>query len=134
MMSTFQKLVAHMRNFIQFRFYMGLIDNIVAKCKYIWYHQHLLSYITTLVSSLFPYLLTPLCTSPLTSSLLAPLLLSLPASLLLPFCAISLHVLSPADVATLVGYTVVSQPFLDLTTPKYLNSTHDQRLRVRIPC
>ena len=35
-----------------------------------------------------------------------------------------------ADIATLVGYTVVSKPFIDLTTPKYLNSTHSQRLEV----
>lgn len=35
-----------------------------------------------------------------------------------------------ADVATLVGYTVVSKPFLDLDNPKYLNSTHGQRLEV----
>jgi len=63
LLSTFKKLVNHIRNFIQFRFYMGLVDNIVAKY-----------------------------------------------------------------IATLVGYTVVSRPFIDLTTPKYLNSTHSQRL------
>ena len=33
LLSTFKKLVNHIRNFIQFRFYMGLVDNIVAKCK-----------------------------------------------------------------------------------------------------
>ncbi|XP_067934177.1 ATP-binding cassette sub-family D member 3-like [Watersipora subatra] len=63
LLSTFGRLVDHVRGFIQFRFYMGLIDNIIAKY-----------------------------------------------------------------VATLVGYTVVSRPFLDLSNPKYLNSSHGQRL------
>ena len=36
------------------------------------------------------------------------------------------------DVATLVGYTVVSRPFLDLSNPKYLNSSHGQRLEVTL--
>jgi ATP-binding cassette, subfamily D (ALD), member 3 len=30
---SFNKLVNHFRNFIMFRFSMGFIDNIVAKCK-----------------------------------------------------------------------------------------------------
>lgn len=30
---SFDKLVNHLRNFILFRFSMGFIDNIVAKCK-----------------------------------------------------------------------------------------------------
>lgn len=32
-MHTFKKLVDHLRGFINFRFYMGLIDNVIAKCK-----------------------------------------------------------------------------------------------------
>lgn len=31
-MSSFDRLVNHLRNFILFRFSMGFIDNIVAKC------------------------------------------------------------------------------------------------------
>lgn len=34
LLSSFRKLVDHIRSFIQFRFYMGLVDNIVAKCRY----------------------------------------------------------------------------------------------------
>ena len=32
-MHSFDKLVNHMRNFVMFRFSMGFIDNIVAKCN-----------------------------------------------------------------------------------------------------
>jgi ABC-type uncharacterized transport system fused permease/ATPase subunit len=31
---SFSKLVNHYRDFIQFRFSMGFIDNIIAKCNY----------------------------------------------------------------------------------------------------
>lgn len=31
-MNSFQRLVNHLRNFILFRFSMGFIDNIIAKC------------------------------------------------------------------------------------------------------
>lgn len=35
-MTSFNRLVNHLRNFILFRFSMGFIDNIVAKCLYIF--------------------------------------------------------------------------------------------------
>jgi hypothetical protein len=38
-LSTFKRLVDHLRTFIFFRFSMGFVDNIIAKCK-IWdFHQ-----------------------------------------------------------------------------------------------
>lgn len=33
-MDSFNRLVNHYRNFITFRFSMGFLDNIIAKCKY----------------------------------------------------------------------------------------------------
>ncbi len=40
-MHSFNKLVNHFRNFIIFRFSMGFIDNIVAKCKFLfWKKKH----------------------------------------------------------------------------------------------
>ena len=82
LLNTFKMLVDHCRNFIHFRFYMGLVDNIVAKCKYL-YNRFLVMSIWSLFSI--------------------------------------------TDIATLVGYTVVSRPFLDLANPKYLTSSHCQR-------
>ena len=35
------------------------------------------------------------------------------------------------DVATVVGYLVVSRPFLDLTHPRHQNSSHSELLEVR---
>lgn len=36
-----------------------------------------------------------------------------------------------ADIATVVGYLVVSRPFLDLAHPRHLHSTHSELLEVR---
>lgn len=36
-----------------------------------------------------------------------------------------------ADLATVVGYLVVSRPFLNLAHPRHLNSTHSELLEVR---
>jgi len=36
-----------------------------------------------------------------------------------------------ADVATVVGYLVVSRPFLNLAHPRHLHSTHSELLEVR---
>lgn len=60
---TFQRLVDHLRNFIQFRFSMGIIDNIIAKY-----------------------------------------------------------------VATVVGFMVVSRPFLGAGSKRHVNSTHSERM------
>ncbi|XP_073227312.1 ATP-binding cassette sub-family D member 3-like [Porites lutea] len=61
--STFQRLVNHLRNFIQFRSSMGIIDNVIAKY-----------------------------------------------------------------VATVVGFSVVSRPFLNKKSTRHLNSTHSERM------
>ena len=36
-----------------------------------------------------------------------------------------------ADVATVVGYLSVSQPFLDLTHPRHMHSSHSEIMLVR---
>jgi len=36
LLNTFKMLVDRCRTVIHFRFYMGLVDNIVAKCKYLY--------------------------------------------------------------------------------------------------
>lgn len=33
-LASFNKLVAHMRKFLEFRVGMGIVDNMVAKCKF----------------------------------------------------------------------------------------------------
>lgn len=35
------------------------------------------------------------------------------------------------DIATVVGYVVVSRPFLDLSHPRHLKSTHSELLEVK---
>ncbi|XP_078353944.1 ATP-binding cassette sub-family D member 3-like isoform X1 [Oculina patagonica] len=60
---TFQRLVNHLRHFIQFRFSMGIIDNIIAKY-----------------------------------------------------------------IATVVGFSVVSRPFLSKSSTRHINSTHSERM------
>ena len=37
-----------------------------------------------------------------------------------------------SDVATVVGYLVVSRPFLDLAHPRHLNSSHSELLEVSL--
>jgi len=34
------------------------------------------------------------------------------------------------DFATVIGYLVVSRPFLNLANPKYVESSHSERLEV----
>ncbi len=34
--STFMELVDHLRDFILFRFSMGFIDTVIAKCEWVW--------------------------------------------------------------------------------------------------
>jgi len=36
----------------------------------------------------------------------------------------------PTDVATVVGYFVVSRPFLNLANPRHLRSSHSELLEV----
>lgn len=36
-----------------------------------------------------------------------------------------------ADLATVVGYLVVSRPFLDLSHPRHLKSSHSELLEVK---
>ena len=40
------------------------------------------------------------------------------------------HTLILADIATVVGYLAVSRPFLTLSNPRFLESTHDARMMV----
>lgn len=88
--------VEHLHNFILFRFSMGFIDSIIAKCKYalkemvewdLWgkWGVVMVSHLNCLVS----------------------------------------------DLATVVGYLVVSRPFLDLSHPRHLKSSHSELLEVK---
>jgi len=36
------------------------------------------------------------------------------------------------DFATVIGYLVVSRPFLNLANPKYVESSHSERLEVSL--
>lgn len=47
-------------------------------------------------------------------------------------CSIIFIFLS-ADLATVVGYLVVSRPFLNLSDPRHQNSTHAELLEVNRP-
>lgn len=54
------------------------------------------------------------------------------------FLTVSINVLHntyslTADLATVVGYLVVSRPFLDLSDPRHQNSTHAELLEVNRP-
>jgi len=47
-LASFNKLTAHLRRFLQFRVIIGILDNLVAKCMYLY--SHLLAQISTLYS------------------------------------------------------------------------------------
>jgi hypothetical protein len=46
-------------------------------------------------------------------------------------CCIVVRV-NVVDIATVVGYFVVSRPFLNLAHPRHLHSTHSERLEVSV--
>jgi hypothetical protein len=41
-----------------------------------------------------------------------------------------IYLVSFSDIATVVGYLVVSRPFLDLVHDRHMTSTHSERLEV----
>lgn len=106
--------VDHLSRFIHFRFSMGVLDSIIAKCKQIW---------TTTVDG----------------SRIQNKLLKLPWITLYlincfnaRFCSCCEQFIffdSP-DIAMAVGYLVISRPFLDLTNQRHVNSTYSERLEV----
>lgn len=85
--------VEHLHNFILFRFSMGFIDSIIAKCTYA-------------IKEIMEWNLWKKW------------------SILNLNCFVS-------DLATVVGYLVVSRPFLDLSHPRHLKSTHSELLEVK---
>ena len=42
----------------------------------------------------------------------------------------NLYIYFVVDFATVIGYLVVSRPFLNLDHPRHLHSTHSERLEV----
>ena len=98
-----------MRNFIFFRFNMGLVDSILAKCKIfpradcsrLYKKKHFQHFLMS-------------CTK-------------VKRCLIVKSGTVTIIV---SDFATVVGYLSVSRPFLDLAHPRHMNSSHSELLEV----